>query len=117
MDGRARYREHVDLRVAASVVYSQVTGRRVRGERDPRTLRVLNDVARALASVAPIWVSESDSRVRQVDASELVQGRFESGAMLLRKNDGGELRRLTVQRGDMLSAIALIRAAKLDFRD
>jgi hypothetical protein len=37
--------------------------------------------------------------------------------MLLRKNDGGELRRLTIQRGDMLSAIALIRAAKLDFRD
>ena len=44
-----RQAQHVPLQVAVAVAYFEITGRQIPGTRDADTMRVLNDVAHAVA--------------------------------------------------------------------
>ena len=65
----------------------------------------------------PVYAHKPDSTVpRPISTAELVEGRFSHGAHLFVSKDGAELRRLTVQRGDLANAISILKAAGIRFR-
>jgi hypothetical protein len=114
MDRPARDTQHVGLATAAAVVFSQLTGHQVDGTRGEETKALLNDVAHALSNIVPIYMKQA-SGVRRLSPVDLLQGRFERGAQVLRTRDGRELTELSVQRRDMLAAISVLRSAKARF--
>ncbi|HET7362877.1 MAG TPA: hypothetical protein VFJ70_04805 [Burkholderiales bacterium] len=78
---------------------------------------ILNDVAHALATMVPIYAPSTYSGVPTALAQlDLIEGKFLRGAQVFRTKHGNELRRLTVQRRDMLSAISILESARISFR-
>ena len=74
---------------------------------------VLNDVARAISSVAPIYALNSETGMPvEIAGEELSDARFLHGARLLITKDGKEYRGLTVRRRDMDSAIVILRGSQ-----
>ena len=113
---RQREREHVGLPTACALTYAQVTGTTP----DPAMLSsmqaLLNEVARALSSVVPIYAQAADSAVPlPIPAMELAEGSFSDGAHRFITKSAQHLRGLTVQRGDMIAAIAVFKAAGFTF--
>jgi hypothetical protein len=108
--------ELVALSTAALLTYHQVMG----GSFEPLDVAqanaVMRDVARALSNVAPIYgtASATDAPKRLLDL-DLVFGEFERGATVLRTRQGAEYRQLSIRRGDMRSAILILRYAGVSF--
>jgi len=109
----AREREHVTLSVAVAVVVYKLSGEQVGGTRSPEALRLFNDVAHAMAHIVPIYTTQRNGLPKELGHVEVVQGRFEHGAIFFRAVDGGEYHQLTVQRRDITKAIDALKAAKL----
>ena len=117
MERSVQRRTHfVGLPTACAVVYSHISGQ-VADARQPAAMQaVLNDVARALSSLVPIYVSHPHTGVpAQLAAGELLEGRFARGAHVLITRSGAELRELSVQRGDLWSAIAVLKSTGIRF--
>ena len=110
-----RQAQHVPLQVAAATAYFAITGRQISGKRDADTLRVLNDVAHAVANLAPIHVWEA-ATPRRLSPSELLDGRFDRGAMVFHTKSGVTHDRLTIERGDLSQAALLLREAGFKLR-
>ncbi len=109
----ARELEHVALYVAVAVVVHKLSGEQVGGTRNPEALRIFNDVAHAMAHVAPIYTTQQNGLPKELGHLEVVQGRFEHGAMFFRMVDGTEYHQLTVQRRDITKTIDALKAANL----
>jgi hypothetical protein len=111
-----RRTQYVGLPTACAVVYSHVSGQ-VPDARQPATMQVIfNDVARALASLVPIYVSNPQSDLPPtLAAGELLEGRFARGAHVFVSKSGAEVHGLAVQRGDMWSAIAILKSTGIRF--
>lgn len=111
-----RRTQHVGLPTACAVVYAKVSGQPL-DARQPATMQaVLNDVARALSSLVPIYVADAHSGLpAPLGAGELLEGRFSRGAHVLVTKAGAELRGLSVQRGDLWSAIAILKSSGIRF--
>ena len=91
--------QYVGLPTACAVVYSHVSGQ-VPDARQPAAMQaILNDVARALSSLVPIYVHD----------------RLARGAHVFVTQSGVELRGLAVQRGDLWSAIAILKSTGICF--
>jgi hypothetical protein len=116
MDRASRDSQRVSLAVAAAVVYFRFTGKQVEGRRDAQTLGSLDAVARALANVVSIHVMDGSQDGAELTPADLLGGDFHRGARLFRASDGREFSNLTVARGDMVAAIAILRAAGARFR-
>lgn len=108
-----REREHVALSVAVAVVIFKLSGEQVGGTRSPQALRLFNDVAHAMAHVAPIYTQQPNGLPKELGHMEVVQGKFEHGALFFRSVDGIEYHHLTIQRRDITRAIEALRAANL----
>jgi len=108
--------QHVALPTACTLVYSNVTGEAL-DARDARAMRgVLDDVARALASLVTVYASDARSRLpTAIEPVELIAGRFTRGAHIFIMKDGSELRHLTVRRGDLWTAITILKATRVRF--
>lgn len=116
---RTRQREvqHLGLATACAVIYFRITGESVNPRRPPLMQAILNDVAHALATMVPIYAPSTYSGVPTALAQlDLIEGKFLRGAQVFRTKHGNELRRLTVQRRDMLSAISILESARISFR-
>jgi len=74
--------------------------------------RVLDDVAHALAIIAPIRIYDHEGLV-PVDQRKLLTGRFVRGAAALVDLQGHEHRNLVIQRGELESAILILRQTQL----
>ena len=109
----ARELEHVALSVAVAVVVYKVSGEQVGGTRSPEALRLFNDVAHAMAHIVPIYTTQPNGLPKEFSHVEVVQGRFEHGAIFFRAVDGAEYHQLTVQRRDINKAIDTLKAANL----
>src|SRR5712671_1855120 len=109
----ARELEHVALSVAVAVVVYKLSGEQVGGTRSPEALRLFNDVAHAIAHAAPIYTTQPNGLPKELGHMEVVQGRFEHGAIFFRTVDGAEYHRLTIQRRDITKAIGALKAANL----
>ena len=108
-----RERQHVALPVAVAVVIYKLSGDQVGGTRSPEALRLFNDVAHGMAHVVPIYTIHSNGQSKALGHMEVVQGRFEHGALFFRAVDGTEYQHLTVQRRDITTAIESLKAANL----
>lgn len=107
--------EHIALSTAAAVVYHQLIGANAGSADD--VMEVLDRVAAAIANVAPIYTSDRPSGTpRQLAPIELIHCRFERGATVLKTSFGLEYTNLSIRRGDMRAAIAILKGARVDFR-
>lgn len=109
----AREREHVALTVAVAVVLFRLSGKQVGGTRSADALRLFNDVAHAMAHVVPIYTRQQNGMPKELGHMEVVQGRFEHGAIFFRTVDGAEYQDLTVQRRDITRSTEALKAANL----
>lgn len=109
--------QHVNLRVACAVIYTEITGK-APDSRDVQGMRaILNDVAHAIANVITIYSTQASSGVPiAISPYELIEGKFRKGGHVFTAKDGSEMDDLTVLRGDMRTAISVLRAAKITFR-
>ena len=114
---RQRELQHLGLATACAVIYFRITGESVDPRRPSLMQGILNDVAHALATLVPIYVAGAYSGVPTALAQlDLIEGKFLRGAHVFRTRQGDELRRLTVQRRDMMSAISILESARTSFR-
>ncbi len=109
--------QHLGLPTACAVIYSKVTGV-TPDPREPQGMReILNDVAHALSNLVPIFAPDRSSGLPiLLPALELIEGKFSRGAHAFCTKKGTELRNLTIQRRDMLSAIVILKAANIRFQ-
>ena len=75
-----------------AVVVFKLSGEQVGGTRSPEALRLFNDVAHAMARVVPIYTLQRNALPKELGHMEVVQGRFEHGAIFFRAVDGAEVR-------------------------
>ncbi len=109
--------EHIALSTAAAVVYHQLIGATADAGSADDVMEVLDRVAGAIANVAPIYTSDRPSGTpRQLAPIELIHCRFERGATVLKTSFGLEYTNLSIRRGDMRAAIAILKGARVDFR-
>lgn len=107
--------EFVALSTAAAIVYHQVTGKALSPTTVAHSNTILEEVARALAELAPIYVLDAASGShRRLDEDELAFGVFERGATILR-SPKAEHRRLAIRRLDMRAAIDALRRSGRTF--
>jgi hypothetical protein len=93
--------EHLPLRIAAALLHIRVAGYSLNGS-DPRTQATLNDVARALSMVSPIYYQDPASGTPvQIPESTLIRATFTGGGEVLVGADGTQYRNLTVRRADI----------------
>jgi len=77
---------------------------------------VLDDVARALASLVTVYSADPRSRIPQAIAPvALIEGRFARGGHIFLMKDGSELRQLSVRRGDLWTAITILKSTGIRF--
>ena len=101
------------LPAACSLVQIEVTGK----PPDPRAAsgmrnEILNDVAHALALLAPIYVADAASGMpREIPGHVLVGARFKGGAQVLVMRDGTQYRGLTIQRAEMEAALQILKGS------
>ena len=111
-----RQLQYVGLATVCAVVYNAITGRVPDPRRPDELDAVLNAVAHALSGTVPIFAPDPGSAVpRRLSPFYLAEGSFSRGAQVFTSRTGEEQRGLTVQRRDMLAAIAIFRSANISF--
>ena len=106
---------YVPLSVAAAITFHQVHGntRAIVTRQDYDD--ALGIAAAALSRLVPIYTLDNPSQGRMPVTVDLTRQHFALGATQLHAMDGTKLGNLSLQRGEMLSAISLIRRAGLPF--
>jgi hypothetical protein len=105
---------HIGLTAASGIAYDQIA-EHPRAFYDATHLTdVLNAVARALSQVAPIYVTDPETRDRRrLRDADLFGARFCRGASVLVLADGRSFTGLTILRSDLRPAISILRATGL----
>jgi hypothetical protein len=99
----------VPLHVAASVVHRQLSG--ALGEVQ-ETAAVLDSTALALSNVSDIYYLNAHGELLRIPHEELAVGVFENGAKRFRTRSGNVYESLSMRRGDMADALAILRKAR-----
>jgi hypothetical protein len=109
--------EHVPLATAAATVHIQLTGAPP-NPTPPAVMRdVLDQVAQAISNIVPIYAQEPGTAVPvKIPPPELLDAQFLRGAHLLVTKAGKEYRGLSVQRRDMMEAIAVLKRIRFTTR-
>lgn len=107
---------HVALCVAAAI-----TLHRVHADAESVVTRAdyedaLNIAAAALSRLITVFTVDDSRAGRNALRVDLVRYRFSRGATELRAHDGETIRRLSVSRSELLSAIPIMRRAGIPFR-
>lgn len=103
---------HLGLTTAAGIAYDQLADRK-RGFYDTEHFsEVLNNAAQALISVAPIWITDPDTRERRrLSAAELIDARVTRGASVVTLADGRKVKDVSLLRADLRTAIKILKGA------
>lgn len=101
----------VPLHVAASVVHRQLSGALTEW-RDESYGAVLDSTALALSHVADIYYMNAHGKMLKIPDEELAVGMFEAGAKRFRTRSGNVYESLSMRRGDMADAIAILTKAR-----
>jgi hypothetical protein len=105
----------VPLHVAASVVHQQLSGD-AREWKNEAYAAILDSTALALSHVSDIYYLDRQDQLRRIPEEELAVGMFENGAKLFRTRSGNVYESLSMRRGDMVEAIAILRNARSALR-
>lgn len=101
----------VKLRVAASLLHHERTGRSRSSMRGAEYLAMLNDAARALSEVLDVY-HVADGKPALITRDRLAGAVFQDGGNILRAADGSVYQRLAVRRGQAIAAITVLAAAR-----
>jgi hypothetical protein len=101
----------IPLHVAASVVYQQLSGTS-RDWKEDDYAAVLDSTALALSHVSDIYYLNAHGRLLRIPDEELAVGMFEHGAKAFRTRSGNVYESLSMRRGDMTDAIAVLKTAR-----
>jgi len=106
--------QFVSVRTAAAVTYIRLVGASPDARDTLRMQRTLNQLARALASLAPIHSYDAVSgTMAEIDGAALQSARFHRGAAALVMADGSEQKNLMLQRTDLEAAIGILQQTSL----
>lgn len=109
-------RELIPFSNAAFRVYTQITGGFLSPLGGPVVSAVLHDVAQAIASVATIYGARTDTEpLKPLPALELKHGTFQRAATVIRTSNGIKHGRLYIRRGDVRSAVTILKRAGAHF--
>ena len=113
VDARSsRLLQYLSLRTAASLAYMKLVGSPPDARDTEAMRRVLDDVAHALAIIAPIRIYDHAGLV-PVDQRKLLTGRFVGGAAALVDREGQEHRNHVNQRGGLEAAHQILKKTQL----
>jgi hypothetical protein len=101
----------VPLHVAASVVHQQLSGA-ARDWKGDAYRSVLDSTALALSHVSDVYYLDAQGKLRRIPDEELAVGMFEGGAQVFRTRSGRVYESLSMRRGDMSEAIAVLKNAR-----
>jgi hypothetical protein len=99
----------VKLRVAASLLHNERTGRSRASMRGPDYLARLNEAAKALSEVVDVY-HVAEGRLVLIPRETLARGAIQDGGNILRGADGSLYQRLVVRRGQAIAAITVLAA-------
>lgn len=105
--GPTRNKQYLNVRMAATLAYIGLVGHPPEIDDSVVMFRTLNDVAHALAVLAPLYMYE-DGELKPLDAALLIGGRFARGGAVLIGPDGKEHSQLVIQRGELEFAISVL---------
>jgi hypothetical protein len=100
--------QHINLNVAAHLARTQLVPDRGARYDSQHLLEIVDAIARALMRVAPVYCAGADGQPRELTAVELQAANFSDGALQLA--DGRRLASVTMKRGDVRQAIAILRS-------
>jgi hypothetical protein len=103
----------VKLRVAAAVLYQQLTGRTSDTGAGHQYLRELADTALALSHVADVYHVDARGKLMRIPNEDLAAGAFEDGGNLFRARSGTLYHSLSLRRVEMMEAIAVLKKAHI----
>jgi len=101
----------VKLRVAASVVHSQLSPNARFNMRGPEYIAALTDAATALAQLVDIYYV-ANKKLLRVPKDDLESGKFADGGNVFRAASGTLYRSLSVRRGEVMQAIEALRTSQ-----
>ena len=111
--GFHRQEQHLPLRVAAALLHIRVVGKVPDATNPGRMRETLDDVARALSMVAPIYAhDEASGMPAKIPEAILMGASFSQGATLIIVANGIQYEGLTVKRADLEMAGEILRASK-----
>jgi hypothetical protein len=112
-----RQAHHLGLATVCALVYHATTGQIPDPRRPEEMDAIFNDIAAALSRTVRIFSPDPGCGVpKRISAIDLIEGNFSRSAQVFTFASGRELRGLSVQRGDMETAIVVFRAARISFR-
>jgi hypothetical protein len=118
MDRRPQDSELVALSTVSALVYKAIMGVALERMEVSELNQILHGVAHALSNVAPIYGAISETATaKALPPGVLLHGAFERGATVFRTRTGIQYRQLSMQRGDMRSAIIILGHAGARFGD
>lgn len=106
----------VPLAAAAALAYRELVApeRRALPYDAEHFSEMLNLIAHAIARVAPLYAGEDDGGARRALGEDELEGMtIRRGATIVALADGRKLTRVTVRRGELRDAIAILKAAGL----
>ena len=104
------------LSVAAAMVFHQAQGRSTAAITAPEEHDdALNIAASALSRLLPIYAMDERTHERIATRVDVLRGRFARGATEFRRSDGTVVAWMSVKRGDLTSALSLIRRVGIPF--
>jgi hypothetical protein len=101
----------IPLHVAASVVHQQMSGA-ARDWGGGLADAILESTALALSHVADIYYVNRHGELLKIPDEELAVGAFENGAKAFRTRSGNLYESLSMRRGDMADAVAILMKAR-----
>ena len=106
----------VALSVAAAMAFHQAQGASTRAiaSREDHD-DALNIAASALSRLLPIYVVDEALRTRVETKLDVAKGKFMLGATEFHRGDGTVVSSMTVRRGDLTSALSLIKRVGIPF--
>ena len=106
-------KQQLPLRLAAVLLHIRIIGRPPDASDPVRMRATLNDVARALSMVAPIYSNDPASGMpAKISESALMGATFNQGATVIIGSDGTRYEHLTVKRADIEAAGDILGASK-----
>ena len=106
----------VALSVAAAMAFHEAQGRSTAAIDSPEQHDdALNIAASALSRLLTIYTVDEATRQRVATKVDVLNGKFTRGATEFRRRDGAVVSTMTVRRGDLTSALSLIRRVGIPF--
>ena len=100
------------MRVAAALVYHNITGKTRTAASGQEYEGALADTAIALSQVADLYYTNAQGRLTRIPEDDLVLGRFERAGDQFRTHSGQVYRDVMLRRADVMGAVVILRKGR-----